>query len=40
VVNRRAFPPNHLHERWRDTLYWDTKLEQCCHHRYLCKRAD
>jgi len=24
----RAFPPNHLHESWRDYLYWDTELEQ------------
>lgn len=23
----RAFPPNHLHESWRDFLYWDTELE-------------
>ena len=23
----RAFPPNHLHESWRDYLYWDTELE-------------
>ena len=23
----RAFPPNHLHESWRDYLYWDTPLE-------------
>ena len=25
--NGRAFPPNHLHESWRDFLYWDTELE-------------
>jgi 5-methylcytosine-specific restriction endonuclease McrA len=25
--NGRAFPPNHLHESWRDYLYWDTELE-------------
>ncbi len=24
----RAFPPNHLHESWRDFLYWDAELEQ------------
>jgi len=23
----RAFPPNHLHEHWRDYLYWDSELE-------------
>ncbi len=23
----RAFPPNYLHESWRDYLYWDTHLE-------------
>ncbi len=23
----QAFPPNHLHESWRDFLYWDTVLE-------------
>ena len=22
----RAFPPNHLHETWRDWLYWDVEL--------------
>jgi len=26
-MNGRAFPPNHLHESWRDFLYWDTELE-------------
>lgn len=26
-VNGRAFPPHHLHETWRDYLYWDTELE-------------
>ena len=26
--NGRAFPPNHLHESWRDYLYWDTELDQ------------
>lgn len=24
----RSFPPNFLHESWRDFLYWDTELEQ------------
>tara|TARA_Y100001960_G_C14719345_1_gene851514 strand:+ start:273 stop:824 length:552 start_codon:yes stop_codon:yes gene_type:complete len=23
----RRFPPNHLHESWRDYLYWDIELE-------------
>ena len=23
----RRFPPNYLHESWRDYLYWDTVLE-------------
>lgn len=23
----RAFPPNYLHESWRDFLYWDVELE-------------
>lgn len=23
----RAFPPNYLHESWRDYLYWDIELE-------------
>ncbi len=26
--NGRAFPPNHLHESWRDFLYWDAELMQ------------
>ena len=26
--NGRAFPPNYLHESWRDFLYWDTELEE------------
>lgn len=26
--NGRSFPPNYLHESWRDFLYWDTELEQ------------
>ena len=25
--NGRAFPPNYLHDSWRDYLYWDTELE-------------
>ncbi len=24
----RRFPPNFLHESWRDYLYWDSELEQ------------
>ena len=24
----RAFPPNFLHESWRDFLYWDSELDQ------------
>ncbi len=27
-ANGRTFPPNYLHESWRDFLYWDTELEQ------------
>ena len=23
----RSFPPNYLHQSWRDYLYWDTELE-------------
>jgi hypothetical protein len=23
----RQFPPNYLHESWRDYLYWDSELE-------------
>jgi 5-methylcytosine-specific restriction endonuclease McrA len=23
----KGFPPNHLHETWRDWLYWDVELE-------------
>jgi len=23
----QCFPPNHLHESWRDFLYWDSELE-------------
>jgi len=25
--NGRAFPPHHLHDSWRDYLYWDSELE-------------
>lgn len=25
--NGRSFPPNYLHESWRDFLYWDTELD-------------
>lgn len=25
--NGRSFPPNFLHESWRDYLYWDSELE-------------
>ena len=25
--NGRLFPPNYLHESWRDYLYWDSELE-------------
>ena len=24
----RSFPPNYLHESWRDYLYWDVELEE------------
>ncbi len=23
----KSFPPNYLHETWRDWLYWDIELE-------------
>lgn len=26
-TNGRQFPPNYLHESWRDYLYWDAELE-------------
>ena len=26
--NGRSFPPNFLHDSWRDFLYWDTELDQ------------
>jgi 5-methylcytosine-specific restriction endonuclease McrA len=25
--NGRAFPPNYLHDSWRDYLYWDVELD-------------
>ena len=25
--NGRGFPPNYLHESWRDYLYWDSELQ-------------
>ncbi|HEX2581162.1 MAG TPA: HNH endonuclease [Dongiaceae bacterium] len=25
--NGRAFPPNYLHQSWRDYLYWDSELD-------------
>ena len=25
--NGRSFPPNYLHDSWRDFLYWDSELE-------------
>ncbi len=27
IENGRAFPPNYLHDSWRDYLYWDSELE-------------
>jgi len=27
--NGRSFPPNFLHQSWRDFLYWDTELDPC-----------
>jgi hypothetical protein len=26
--NGRGFPPNFLHESWRDYLYWDSTLDE------------
>ena len=26
-ANGRAYPPNFLHESWRDYLYWDSELD-------------
>jgi 5-methylcytosine-specific restriction endonuclease McrA len=28
IAAQRLFPPNFLHETWRDFLYWDAELEQ------------
>jgi 5-methylcytosine-specific restriction endonuclease McrA len=28
LAAKRTFPPNHLHETWRDFLYWDVELER------------
>ncbi len=28
LAAKRAFPPNYLHESWRDYLYWDVELER------------
>jgi 5-methylcytosine-specific restriction endonuclease McrA len=28
LAAKRAFPPNYLHESWRDFLYWDVELER------------
>lgn len=28
LENGRSFPPNYLHESWRDYLYWDSELDQ------------
>ena len=25
--NGRSYPPNYLHESWRDFLYWDSELQ-------------
>lgn len=27
MKNGKRFPPNYLHESWRDFLYWDSELE-------------
>ncbi|GAK34019.1 hypothetical protein JCM17846_31690 [Iodidimonas nitroreducens] len=27
IENGRRFPPNYLHDSWRDYLYWDSELE-------------
>lgn len=26
-ISGRSFPPNYLHDSWRDFLYWDSELE-------------
>jgi 5-methylcytosine-specific restriction endonuclease McrA len=28
LAAKRAFPPNYLHESWRDYLYWDVELQE------------
>jgi hypothetical protein len=28
MAAQRHFPPNFLHETWRDFLYWDVELEK------------
>lgn len=28
IENGRSFPPNYLHESWRDYLYWDSELDE------------
>jgi len=28
IAAKRMFPPNYLHESWRDFLYWDSELDQ------------
>jgi hypothetical protein len=28
MATQRLFPPNFLHETWRDYLYWDVELEK------------
>jgi hypothetical protein len=28
MAAQRHFPPNFLHETWRDYLYWDVELEK------------
>jgi hypothetical protein len=28
MAAQRLFPPNFLHETWRDFLYWDAELEK------------
>ena len=26
-ANGRSFPPDYLHQSWRDYLYWDVELD-------------
>ena len=28
IQHGKKFPPNYLHETWRDWLYWDIELEE------------